>query len=126
MSDAYRALRRSEEAFEFLRRGLELAGQVGDPLQHAKMHHLLGAVHEQRGEYADALRAYRSALLHARRAAAPADQARAHRRIGDILAVLRGPAAARQQWRRALELFEELKLPEAQELRNLLGQAETG
>lgn len=121
IAQPYLRLQRTSQALIQLQRALTLVDQVGDPLLSARVQHALGAVYRQQVRYPDALKAYRSALLHARRAAAPADQARAYRRIGDILAVTRGAGAARQQWRKALELFEELRLPEAQEVRELLG-----
>ncbi len=120
MSEACLELGRDEEAEDLLRNGQTLLERVDDPLAHATVYQALGSVQERRREYADALKAYRSALTHSRRAAAPADQARAHRRIGDMLAITRGRASAREHWRKALSLFEELKLPEAQELRELL------
>ncbi|WP_211470022.1 AfsR/SARP family transcriptional regulator [Actinocrinis puniceicyclus] len=120
MAEADRALGREPEAFELLRRSLRLLERVEDPLAHANVYQALGSAYEQRGERSEALTAYRSALAHSRRAAAPADQARAHRRIGDVLAVTRGRAAAREHWRKALSLFEELRLPDADEVRALL------
>jgi tetratricopeptide (TPR) repeat protein/DNA-binding SARP family transcriptional activator len=123
MSEAHLGLRQDGAALDLLDRCLALADHINDPLLHAAVQQALGGVYQQRSEYQEALKAYRSALLHARRAAAPADQARAYRRIGDVLAVTRGRAAARQQWRKALVLFEELKLPEGRELRELLGEA---
>lgn len=120
MSEAYLELGRDAEAEELLRNGQSLLERVEDPLAHATVYQALGSVQQRRCEYADALKAYRSALTHSRRAAAPADQARAHRRIGDVLAITRGRAAAREHWRKALSLFEELKLPDAQALRELL------
>jgi len=123
MSDACRELRREDEAHELLVRALALVELMEDPLLHGKVHYAFGEVHRQQRRFPQALQAYRSALAHARRAAAPAEQARALRRIGDVLAVTRGPGAARQQWRKALELFEELRLPEAQEVREMIARA---
>jgi DNA-binding SARP family transcriptional activator/tetratricopeptide (TPR) repeat protein len=123
LTEPYLCLQRPSQALIGLQRALTLVEQVGDPLLSARVQHALGEVYRQQVRYPDALKAYRSALLHARRAAAPADQARAYRRIGDVLAMTRGPGAARQRWRKALGLFEELKLPEAQELRALLGES---
>lgn len=116
-------LRRSSQALIELQRALLLVGRIDDPLLHAKVQHAFGEVYRQQVRYPEALQAYRSALAHARRAAAPAEQAHALRRIGDILTVTRGPRAAHRHWRRALELFEDAGLPEAGELRDLLREA---
>lgn len=123
MSDACRELRREDEAHELLVRALALVEAMEDPLLHGKVHYAFGEVHRQQRRFPQALQAYRSALAHTRRAAAPAEQARALRRIGDVLAITRGPGAARQQWRKALELFEELRLPEAQQMREMISRA---
>jgi tetratricopeptide (TPR) repeat protein len=120
MSDACRELGREAVAYELMVRALALVELMEDPLMHDKVHYAFGEVHRQRAQYPQALQAYRSALAHARRAAAPAEQARALRRIGDVLAVTRGPGAARQQWRKALELYAELRLPEAEQVRDLI------
>ena len=120
MSEACRELRREDEAHELLVRALALVELMEDPLLHGEVHYAFGEVHRRQGRFPQALQAYRTALAHARRAAAPAEQARALRRIGDVLAVTRGLGAARQQWRKALELFEELRLPEAGEVREVI------
>lgn len=122
MSNACRELRRADEAFEHLERALALVELMEDPLLHAKVHLAYGDIYQQQAMYPEALQAYRSALAHAKRAAAPAEQARALRRIGDVLAATRGPGAARQQWRKAAVLFEELALPEAAQVRVLIEQ----
>lgn len=120
MSEACRELGRDADAFELLYAARLLLERVEDPLAHATVYQAVGSVYERRGEHAEALEAYHSALTHSRRAAAPADQARAHRRIGDVLAVTRGRAVAVEHWRKAAHLFEELRLPDALELRALL------
>ena len=124
MSAACRELRRADEAVELLERALALVEPMEDPLLHDEVHYAFGEVHLQQQRFPQALQSYRSALAHARRAAAPAEQARALRRIGDVLAVTRGPGAARQQWRKALDLFEQLRLPEAEQVRELIARTE--
>lgn len=116
----YLRLQRSSQALIDLQRALLLVRRIDDPLLHARVEHEFGEVYRQQVRYPEALQAYRSALVRARRADAPAEQARALRRIGDILTITRGPAAARRHWLRALELFEQVGLPEAEELRKQL------
>lgn len=124
-AEPYLRLQRSSQALIDLQRALLLVRQIDDPVLHVRVEHAFGDVYRQQVRYPEALQAYRSALARARRAAAPAEQARALRRIGDILTLTRGPAAARRHWLRALELFEQVGLPEAEELRKLLRETGT-
>jgi hypothetical protein len=66
------------------------------------------------------LQSYRTALAFARKAAAPLERAKAHERIGGLLAESGEASMARTQWRKALALYEELELPEADSLRERL------
>lgn len=119
-ADVYRGLGRHEDALDQLRRAAVLADRVGDPLLRGRVQHHFGEFHAKRHESTEALRAYRSALAQARRAAAPLEQAMALERIGDTLVAMEKPADARVQWDQALELFEQLDMPEAERLRQRL------
>jgi DNA-binding SARP family transcriptional activator/tetratricopeptide (TPR) repeat protein len=119
-ADVYRELTRPAEALRQLNRAAALAERIGDPLLRARVEHTFGAFFTERRAYVEALRAYRGALAQALRAAAPLDQARAHERIGDTLATMSRLTEARVQWDSALELFEQLEVPEADRLRQRL------
>ena len=65
------------------------------------------------GNYASALDDYRSALELSRRIGDVYQEALAHDGLGRVLLRAEGAAAAGKHWRRALELFERIGVPEA-------------
>jgi len=92
-------------------RALALVELMEDPLLHDKVHYAFGEVHRPAAAVpAGPLQAYRSALAHAqaRRGAGRAGRGPLRRIGGRARGHPGGRARARQQWRKALELFEEL------------------
>ena len=94
------------------------------PGKRAGSHCSIGDVHLQTGNYSSALNDYRSALELSRRIGDVYQEALAHDGLGSVLRHTEGAAAAREHWRRALDLFEQIGVPEADAVRSRLRAAD--
>ncbi|NUS65423.1 MAG: tetratricopeptide repeat protein [Saccharothrix sp.] len=117
LGDLYLATGRYDSAAEHHDLALRLYRALGDPGGQSKSLNGLGEVARATGDLRAALAAHAEAHAHAgeighrhEQARACAGLARAHHDLGDV-------ERAREQWRRALVRYEELGVPEADEVR---------
>jgi tetratricopeptide (TPR) repeat protein len=84
----------------------------------------LGETRHAAGQLAEALDAYQQALAIATELGLHREQARAH---GGIGAVTRAsdPRATREHWEQAIAIYDQLNLPEADQLRDQLSTMDT-
>jgi tetratricopeptide (TPR) repeat protein len=115
-----------ELARSYARQALELDPEGSDSINQARMYGLLGLVHSRLGEHRQAISAYQQAL-----AAARAWKASLSRRVlaglladfGDACQAAGDLPAARQAWQQALQIRDELGLPDTRRLRARLEHA---
>ncbi|GIH15550.1 AfsR/SARP family transcriptional regulator [Rugosimonospora africana] len=122
LGNAYRKLGRHQEAVERHTEALRLAREIGDRHTEAETLNNLGDVYCDTGRADDALRCHEQAMAIAAEAVDPLDIAHGHHGIGNVLRE-RDPDAAREHWSRALAIYTDMGVPEADELRALLDEA---
>lgn len=108
LARAYTRLRNYEASHACIERAALLAEQIRDPLRHARLCLETGRLHQAQSRHSNALDSYRASLAYAEQAAAPLDQAHAHQALGDAYSAVNDPAAAREHWNRALDLYRQL------------------
>ena len=121
LGDAYRHTGRLPAAAEHLRRSLALFRELGHHSDEAKPLNGLGETALAAGHPDQARADHIAALAAATRHGDRYQEARAYTGLGDIHAAAGDPAAARQLWQRALEIYTDLTVPEAADLRTRLG-----
>ena len=120
----YAKLGRPAEAIEHHRRALELIRDVGERATESAILNNLGTVHLATGQDEQAAGYHQQALALARDGAYRQEEANAHNGIGNAL---RGsdPEGAREHWRQALAIYEQLGVPRADEVRRHLEEIGT-
>lgn len=113
----YLGLQDYPAALDHQRQALAIAAEAGDRELEASTHNDLGDTLLRMDRLDDALDHRRSALEMASRTGDGFEQGRAHAGIGDILAGQGDPDRAREEWTLALALFDEIGVPEADEVR---------
>jgi DNA-binding SARP family transcriptional activator len=108
---------RVNESIAHFQQALEIAQQIGDRYEQTRSLIGLGVAQYDLGHYGTALDACMQGLKLAREMAEPREEAQALERIGTTILMLHGPSKARPWWEQALALYEQLGLPEAEELR---------
>jgi DNA-binding SARP family transcriptional activator/tetratricopeptide (TPR) repeat protein len=121
VAEVYRRLGRYEDAYRSGRRALDIVWAIQRPTITAAVENILGAVHRDRGEPEQALERHRRAADLAERTELRIELARALEGIGHALGALGDKDAAREHWQQALELYEQMRVPEADHLRATLG-----
>ncbi len=96
---------------------LVLTRDLGDPQGQAKVFNGLGEVARETGDPMRALAAHAEAHQHASKIGQRHEQARADRGLGHAHHDLGNAEQAWEHWRQALALYEELGVPEADEVR---------
>ncbi|WP_307795763.1 tetratricopeptide repeat protein [Amycolatopsis sp. 195334CR] len=114
--DVHRELGRHDEAARCLGEALAIARECADRGVESRVLTSLGSLAITRGESAEATRFFRDALEIAVETGCTGDQAYAHRGLGDA-------TGEREHWERALALFAEMGVPEADEVRTRLNLA---
>ncbi|MFC5754543.1 AfsR/SARP family transcriptional regulator [Actinomadura rugatobispora] len=94
----------------------DTAQEVGDRYQRVRALRGMADAHQSCCRYPVALDHYNRALAMARDISAPYQQAKVHEGIAATIFHLEGEQAARIHWRQALEIFEELGVPEAESI----------
>jgi tetratricopeptide (TPR) repeat protein len=117
LGTAYRCLGRYAHAIDHHHRALRIAGEIGDDRLAAELHNGLGDALRAGPRPARAVRSYRRALVEASTNGNRYQSAQAHRGIARIMAVTGDRVAATHHGERALALFDELGVPEADEIR---------
>ncbi|GGS60077.1 AfsR/SARP family transcriptional regulator [Actinokineospora fastidiosa] len=111
----HNALGDHDTALAHLRQALAIAREVGDRCEECTVLNDLGTVHLAVGDPEEALAAHRAALDLALAIPDRYQQGRAHHGIGAALG-----RDDRAHWRRALEIYADLGVPEADEVRAAL------
>lgn len=120
LGDLCRRTGRHEQAVDHYQLALSRYRDLGDPHGQARALNGLGEVARAAGDPARALAAHAEAHQHASKIGQRHEQARADRGLGHAHHDLGDAERARVQWRQALALYEELGVPEANEVRTHL------
>ncbi|MFC9620735.1 BTAD domain-containing putative transcriptional regulator [Streptomyces sp. NPDC056930] len=113
LGDHEKALARCREALRLHRAGGSLLGA-------AYVWETLGFIHHAMGQYAEAVDSYRQCWDGFRRFGNRYGEADALRSLGESLRAAGDPEAAREAWRDALVILDELEHPDADVVRGLL------
>jgi len=112
-----------QQALRYCREAFELNRELGEIQGQAAASDSLGLAHHHLGEHAQAITWYSAALDLYRRLEDRYDQAGTLTRLGQAHAAAGDTAAARDAWRAALRILEELRHPDAEQVRDKLGAA---
>ncbi|MFL6125295.1 tetratricopeptide repeat protein [Actinophytocola sp.] len=115
----YHRLGRPAEAIEHHRRALRLIRDVGERATESAVLNNLGVVHLATGQDEQAVGYHQQALSLARDGAYRQEEANAHHGIGNAL-LATDPDGAREHWRQALAIYDQLGVPKADEVRRQL------
>jgi len=106
-----------EQALAYCQQALVLLQQLADRLGEAATWDSLGHIHQHTGGYPDAVAAYEHALDLFRQLGDRYNEAATLARLGDTWAAAGSPITARDTWRAALALLDELGHPDADHVR---------
>jgi DNA-binding SARP family transcriptional activator len=123
LGDVYEHKGGYDEALVHYGQSLAAFRELGAPVGQATVLIALGRVHRHEGRYPEALECLRAGLTLAERVDERRSTANCLRELGAVHDATGDAPAARAAWRRALAMFEELGLPEADEVRALLTPA---
>ena len=123
---AHLELGRVKSATVLIDTAAEIAEQLSDPSQLARVQMLYGHLNAAAGSYQAAAEAFRVALDHAVAAGTPFLQASALRQLGDTTERVHGTAHARRHWLSALALYGSVWSPEAELLRERIARPYKG
>jgi len=101
-------------------RGLAMFRELDAPVGQATVLAALGRIHRRQQRHPEALECLREGLAIAERVNERRSAAICLRELGGLSRELGEPSAARGYWERALAIFDELGVPEAEEVRALL------
>jgi DNA-binding SARP family transcriptional activator/tetratricopeptide (TPR) repeat protein len=108
------------EALADCKQALALHHEAHDPVGEAAAWDSLGFVHHHLGHYRQAAACYRHACELRRETGEPYNEARTLCRLGDTYQAAGEAGPARDAWQRALDIFDELGVSEATEVRGKL------
>lgn len=117
LGEAYQELGRHGEALDHLRQALAIFRATGDLYNEAMTLDSLGNAHVGMGHYDEGLDLLRDALALRRQAGDRMGEADTLSRIAGALHDKGEASAARESWRLALLIFDELGAPQADEIR---------
>jgi DNA-binding SARP family transcriptional activator len=106
-----------EQARMFCRQAISLCEEIGDRWIEGNAWDSLGYAEQHLGNHDGAVACYQHALSLYEELGARFDQAISLVRLGDIREAADQPAQARQDWQRALAIFEDIKHPDAAQVR---------
>jgi len=119
LGNVYRNLTRYHEAQEHHQQCLTVMRKVGDRNSESEVLNDLGQTHLAMGCPDQAVTHHKSALILAREVHVRPQEARAHNGIAQALQST-DPQAARGHWQQALDIYLEIGVPEADEIRRRL------
>lgn len=108
------------EALSNHEKALAIAHEIAEPYQEAKSLWNIGNAHLHYGDYLSAAHDFRAVLELSHMIGNSYQQALAEDGLGSVVRHTEGAAAARKHWQKALALFEELGVPEADVVRSRL------
>lgn len=109
-----------EQALACCEEALRLHREEGSPLGEAYTWKTFAVTRRAMGQYAEALDCYRRCQEGFHRLGNRYGEGDASRGLGEVLRIVGDPAGAREAWRAALALFDELEHPDADAVRELL------
>ena len=113
-------------ALSCCRLALALQLETGDEYGEADTRDSLGYVNHQLGDYAEAIACYQQALDFYRKLFDPCGQAETLDRLGDTHQAIGDTKAARHAWQQALAVLDQLRHPEADNVRAKLSRVADG
>jgi tetratricopeptide (TPR) repeat protein len=116
----YLRLGRQEEALARLREGLAIGRELGDRDGEANCLNDLGVVYRLQGLCGQSQASLRESLTIRRELADSSGQAESLRELGETMLASGRPQEARAHWREALAIYEQLRAPDAGQVRDLL------
>jgi DNA-binding SARP family transcriptional activator len=116
----YQRMGRHQEAMTCLEQALALAGELGDEVERALCLNTLGRVHQSLGDHRAAIDCHRDSVTLLREMNYRHALAEALLDLGEALGQAGRPRQARRRWQEALAIYEELQVPEADEVRSRL------
>jgi DNA-binding SARP family transcriptional activator/tetratricopeptide (TPR) repeat protein len=122
LGDVWRRVGRDDEATRCYKAGLRLAQEVGAIDAECSIRNGLGGVFRGTGDIARGLAEHQQALALTRSTDNPYQRARAHHGIARVRHDAAEHDAARSHWTQAAELYTQLGIPEAAELRAEIAQ----
>ncbi|HYZ57606.1 MAG TPA: BTAD domain-containing putative transcriptional regulator [Streptosporangiaceae bacterium] len=105
------------QALSYCREALALQRELGDPRGESATSHSLGHAYYQLGDYPKALASYRNAVDRAVQAGSRYTEAISLASLADTYYMTGEVAAARDAWLRALATFDQLRHPDAEQVR---------
>jgi DNA-binding SARP family transcriptional activator/tetratricopeptide (TPR) repeat protein len=120
LGEVYEHQRAYPAALTHYGRGLAMFRELDAPVGQATVLTALGRIHRQQERHPEALECLREGLAIAERANERRSAAICLRELGALSRELGEPSAAQGYWQRALAIFDELGVPEAEEVRALL------
>jgi tetratricopeptide (TPR) repeat protein len=123
LGNVYRKLGRHAEAINHHRQALTLIREVGDRGAECEILNNLGDAHLATGQNELAITCHQQALALVEDLDQRHELAHAHEGIGHALHP-NDANGARDHWRRALEIYDQLGVPEAEKLRDHLAQVD--
>jgi tetratricopeptide (TPR) repeat protein/DNA-binding SARP family transcriptional activator len=111
------AMEHHDDAFAHHDRALLIASELGDSYERVIALRGIGDAHRGRGMHDDAFEHYQQALQLAREIGEPYQEGRVLEGIGETVLQTLGSGAARIYWRQALDIYQQLKVPEAETMR---------
>jgi DNA-binding SARP family transcriptional activator/tetratricopeptide (TPR) repeat protein len=106
------AMEHYDDAFAHHERALYIAGELGDSYERVIALRGMGDSHHGRGRHDEALELYQQALHLAREIGEPYQEGKVLEGIGETVLQTLGPGAARICWRQALDVYQQLDVPE--------------
>ena len=113
-------LGRHEEALARLREGLAIGRELGDRDGEANCLNDLGVVYRLQGMCGQSQASLRESLTIRRELVDSSGQAESLRELGETMLAFGRPQEARAHWREALAIYEQLRAPDAGQVRDLL------
>src|SRR5215467_992275 len=106
-----------DEALVHHQKARLIAEEIGNPYQQVIALRNIADTYRCSGQYGEAFEHYGSALRLAREVGDPYEEGKIHQGIAETTLSTQTPAAARIVFRQALDIFEQLGVPEADEVR---------
>jgi DNA-binding SARP family transcriptional activator len=126
LGSVYESQGRYADAVDSHERGLEIFRDLGDPGGQGEVLYNLGGAYRHLGRYDRALACQREGLALTERVGDRFSRAQCLRELGATWHAMGDRRQARAAWIEAVDLFQELGVPEAAEVRDLLDRVDRG
>jgi tetratricopeptide (TPR) repeat protein len=120
LAAVHAARNQTDQAVHALELALSIVQDIGDRRTEPVALNSLGEVVQGAGKYLEAVAHHTAAATVALAVDAPFEEARAHAGLGDAYLALNRPEPARSHYKQALVLYEQLGVPQADQVRSRL------